>query len=138
MALRPVSIQAAAVLPDSNFYISRARAGVDPFHELHAHADDWEFATCGRVLIEVCRGRRDPNVRRRLQEQFSIMRFIATGNSAWEAAAQLAWTLDRKGIVLPAPNLLIAACALQANAAVLTTDVHFRLIPGLRVLTRLD
>lgn len=68
VALRPVSIQAAAVRPDSNFYISRARAGVDPFHELHAHADDWDFATCGQVLIEVCRGRRDPNVRRRFRQ----------------------------------------------------------------------
>jgi predicted nucleic acid-binding protein len=129
---------AAAVLPDSNFYISRARAGADPFLELHAHADDWEFATCGMVLVEVCRGRRDPNVLRRFQEQFSIMLFIATGNSVWEEAARLAWTLDRKGVVLPAPDLLIAACALQANAAVLTTDLHFKQIPGLRVLTRLE
>lgn len=128
----------AAVLPDSNFYISRARAGVDPFIELHAQADDWEFATCGMVLVEVCRGRRDPSVRRRFQEQFSIMLFIATGNSVWEEAARLAWTLDRQGVVLPAPDLLIAACALQANAAVLTTDLHFKQIPGLRVLTRLD
>ena len=128
----------AAVLPDSNFYISRARAGIDPFHELHAHVDDWEFATCGMVLVEVCRGRRDPKVLRRFREQLSIMQFIPTGNSAWEEATRLAWTLDRKGIVLPAPDLLIAACALQADAAVLTTDEHFRLIPGLRVLTRLD
>lgn len=129
---------AAAVLPDSNFYISRARAGIDPFRELLAHADDWEFVTCGMVLIEVCRGRRDLRVLRRFQEQFSIMLFIATGSSAWEQAARLAWTLDRKGIVLPAPDLLIASCALQANAAVLTTDLHFKRIPGLRVLTRLD
>ena len=128
---------AAAVLPDSNFYISRARAGIDPFLELHAHVGDWEFATCGMVFVEVCRGRRDPNVLRRFREQFSIMQFIPTGNSAWEIAARLAWTLDRKGLVLPAPDLLIAACALQADAAVLTTDVHFRQIPGLRVLTRL-
>ncbi|MBI3886114.1 MAG: PIN domain-containing protein [Opitutae bacterium] len=129
---------AAAVLPDSNFYLSRARAGVDPFIELHARADEWEFATCGMVLVEVCRGRRDPKVLRRFQEQFSIMLFIATGNSVWEEAARLAWTLDRQGVVLPAPDLLIAACALQANAAVLTTDLHFKQIPGLRVLARLD
>lgn len=129
---------AAAVLPDSNFYISRARLGVDPFQELHAHADEWDFATCGMVVVEVCRGRRDPNVLRRFREQFSIMRFVATGNSAWEEVARLAWTLDRQGIMLPAPDLLIAACALQVNAAVLTTDRHFKQIPGLRVLTRLD
>lgn len=129
---------ADAVLPDSNFYISRLRAGLDPFREISAHVETREFATCGMVLVEVCRGLRDPLVLRRFQEKFSIMLFIATGNSAWAEAARLAWTLDRKGVVLPASGLLIAACALQVNAAVLTTDLHFKQIPGLRVLTRLD
>jgi len=45
--------------------------------------------------------------------------------------------LDRQGIVLPAPDLIIAACALQADAAVLTADAHFRMIPGLDVLESL-
>ncbi len=129
---------AAVVLPDSNFYISRLRAGLDPFQVLATHCDHHEFTTCGMVIMEVCRGLRDPRVLRRFQEHYSIMLYLPTGNAAWEEAARLAWTLDRKGIVLPAPDLLIAACALQADAAVLTTDTHFRQIPGLRVLTRLD
>jgi len=121
-------------LPDSNFYISRARAGIDPFVELAAHADQWEFATCGMVVLEVCRGRSDPGLLKRFQERFAIMLYVAVGNSVWERAGQLAWALDRKGIVLPAPDLLIAACALQAKAAVLTFDAHFQAIPGLRVI----
>lgn len=122
------------VLPDSNFYINRARAGLDPFLELAAHADEWDFATCGMVVLEVCRGRRDPVVHQRFRERFAIMPYISTGSSVWERAGQLAWALDRKGIVLPAPDLLIAACALQAKAAVLTFDAHFQAIPGLRVV----
>jgi predicted nucleic acid-binding protein len=125
------------VLPDSNFYINRARGGFDPFAELSAHTDDWEFATCGMVVVEVCRGRRDPILLKRFQERFAIMLYVATGNSVWERAGQLAWALDRQGIVLPAPDLLIAACALQAKAAVLTADAHFHAIPGLRVLDSL-
>ncbi len=121
-------------LPDSSFYISRARAGIDPFSELAAHADGWEFATCGMVMLEVCRGRSDPRLRKRFQERFAIMLYVAAGNSVWERAGQLAWALDRKGVVLPAPDLLIAACALQAKAAVLTFDAHFHEIPGLRVI----
>ena len=126
------------VLPDSNFYINRARAGLDPFVELASHADTWEFATCGMVVLEVCRGRRDPKVLQRFQERFAIMLYVAAGSSVWERAGQLAWALDRQGIVLPAQDLLIAACALQAKAAVLTADGHFQEIPGLRVLDRLD
>jgi hypothetical protein len=122
------------VLPDSNFFINRARAGVDPFVELAACADEWEFATCGMVVVEVCRGRRDPAVFQRFRERFSVMIYVSTGSLVWERAAQLAWSLDRRGIVLPAPDLLIAACALQADATVLTADGHFQEIPGLRVI----
>jgi predicted nucleic acid-binding protein len=122
------------VLPDSNFFINRARAGVDPFVELAACADEREFATCGMVVVEVCRGRRDPVLFRRFRERFAVMVYLPTGSSLWERAAQLAWSLDRRGIVLPAPDLLIAACALQADATVLTADAHFPAIPGLRVI----
>jgi predicted nucleic acid-binding protein len=121
------------VLPDSNYYISRARAGIDPFVELALHADDFEFATCGMVVLEVCRGRSNPHLLQRFHERFSIMPFIPAGASVWERATQLAWSLDRRGVVLPATDLLIAACALQARAAVLTADAHFSQVPGLTV-----
>ena len=126
------------VLPDSNFFISRARRGIDPFIELAEHADQWDFATCGMVVVEVCRGRTNPTLLRRFQERFAVMLYVATGSSVWERTAQLAWSLDRKGLVLPSSDLLIAACALQTGAAVLTADGHFDIIPGLRVLSRLS
>jgi len=128
---------AGLVLPDSNFYINSARAGLDPFQELAARTDEWEFATCGMIVLEVCRGRREPTILQRFRERFSIMLYLPMGSSVWERATQLAWSLDRKGVVLPAPDLLIAACALQSNAAVLTADAHFHEIPGLRVLEQL-
>jgi predicted nucleic acid-binding protein len=55
----------------------------------------------------------------------------------WERTGQLAWALDRKRIVLPVSDLLIAACAMHVKAAVLTLDAHFQEIPGLRVLDTL-
>jgi predicted nucleic acid-binding protein len=125
------------VLPDSSYFITRAREGVDPFQELRAHADEWEFATCGLVLMEVCRGRRDPHVYRRFRERFAVMIFVPATSATWERATQLGWSLDRQGIVIPATDIFIAASALQADAAVLTFDTHFHQIPGLRVTDRL-
>jgi predicted nucleic acid-binding protein len=125
------------ILPDSNIYIGAVRAGRDPFRQFASALDEWEFATCGMVMLEVCRGLRDPAVLQRFRERFAVMVYLATGSSMWERAAQLAWSLDRRGIVLPAPDLLIAACALQADAAVLTADAHFQEIPGLRVIDHL-
>jgi predicted nucleic acid-binding protein len=87
--------------------------------------------------MEVCRGRREPSVYQRFRERFAVMIFIPASSSTWERATQLAWSLDRQGIVIPATDLLIATCALQVGAAVLTYDAHFRHIPGLEVIDRL-
>ena len=128
------------ILPDSNIYIGAVRAGRDPFKEFAAGIDDrdWEFATCGMVMLEVCRGQRDPNLLKRFRERFAVMIFIPTTNQIWERATQLAWSLDRQGRVLPAQDILIAAHALQTNALVLTHDAHFQEIPGLRVSDSLE
>jgi predicted nucleic acid-binding protein len=123
------------VLPDSNIYIGAVRAGRDPFRQFASTLEEWEYVTCGMVVLEVCRGLRDPAVLQRFRERFAVMLYVA--NSVWERTAQLAWSLDRRGIVLPAQDLLIATCALQADAAVLTADAHFQEIPGLRVIDHL-
>ncbi|MSU48135.1 MAG: PIN domain-containing protein [Opitutus sp.] len=128
------------ILPDSNIYISAVRAGRDPFQQFAVGIDDrdWEFATCGMVMLEVCRGQRDPNLLKRYRERFAVMIFIPTTNQIWERATQLGWALDRQGRVLPAQDILIAACALQAGASVLTADAHFQSIPGLKVMASLE
>lgn len=125
------------VLPDSSYFISCARAGVDPFKELRGHSDEWEFATCGIVVLEVCRGRRDPSLYQRFLERFAVMIFVPSSNAIWERATQLAWGMHRQGIVIPATDILIAATALHVDATVLTSDAHFRQVPGLEVLDRL-
>lgn len=124
------------ILPDSNFYIGALRAGTDPFLSFASGIaeHDWEFATCGMIALEVCRGLRDPNTLQR----FGVMIFLPTTNQIWERATQLAWALDRQGRILPAQDILIAAHALQADATVLTRDAHFSSIPGLRVIARLE
>lgn len=125
------------ILPDSNIYIGAIRAGTDPFRDFSPEIEEREFATCGMVVAEVCRGVRDPNLLRRLRERFAVMIYIPTSNQVWDRATHLAWSLDRQGIVLPTQDLVIAACALQARAAVLTLDAHFQKIPGLEVIASL-
>lgn len=128
---------ASLILPDSNFYINSARAGRDPFQEMLAHADQCEFATCGMVVLEVCRGRTLPHIYERFRDRFAVMIYIQITTQIWERATQLAWALDRRGTTLPAQDLLIAATALQAGATVLTHDKHFQDIPGLNVTDHL-
>lgn len=129
---------ATLVLPDSNIYIDAVRAGIDPFQQFSGFLEDWEFATCGMVVLEVCRGLREPVRLRRFRERFAVMIYLQATSQIWERATQLAWALDRKGIVLPSQDHFIAACALQTGATVLTRDAHFRHVPGLDVRERLD
>ena len=125
------------VLIDSNFYITHLRAGRNPFRELAAAGEEWELFTCGMVMLEVLRGVRDPRQRAKMEISFSLMNFIPASNPVWTKAQHLAWELDRRGIIIPAQDHLIAACALQADITVLTADARFRRVPGLTVLERL-
>ncbi|MCC6414881.1 MAG: PIN domain-containing protein [Opitutaceae bacterium] len=125
------------ILPDSNIYIGAARSRLDPFELFSRHLDTCEFATCGMVMLEVCRGLRDAGLLRHFRERFAVMIFLPTTNAIWERAQQLAWSLDRQGVTLPAQDHIIAACALQAGATVLTHDQHFWSIPGLKVTDQL-
>jgi hypothetical protein len=58
---------------------------------------------------------------------------ISTTSAVWHSATELAWELDRKGIVLPLPDLVVAACALSMEATVITIDTHFAKIPKLKI-----
>jgi predicted nucleic acid-binding protein len=65
------------------------------------------------------------------------MMFIPSTSTVWERAWRLGWEMDRAGRVIPGQDLVIAAHALYAGAAVLTADHHFHQIPGLVVLDQL-
>lgn len=128
---------AGNVLVDSSFYIDRLRAGIDPFAEFGEHMDTCDFFTCGVVRTEVLRGVKHKNTHRRMSELMDCMFYVPTSNSVWERAERLAWELDRQGRVVQVTDLVIAVCALEADATVLTFDSDFGNIPGLRTLRRL-
>ncbi|MDQ5980285.1 MAG: hypothetical protein QG602_3261 [Verrucomicrobiota bacterium] len=129
---------AGAVLVDSSWFITLQRSGEDPFLVLGAHADDHEFLTCGMVLMEVLRGIHAPRLAQRYREALGVMVCIPTTSRVWDRSTQIALALDRRGTPIPPQDSLIAAHALQANASVLTLDLHFQQIPGLSVLTTLE
>lgn len=125
------------VIADSSFYIQALRAKRQPFLEMERLSDRVEWATTGMVVLEVCRGLREPSLRDAFEERYSTMVYLPTSNAVWERATRLAWTLDRKGWIIPAQDILIAAACLNLGARLLTHDVHFSGIPGLAVVSAL-
>jgi len=87
-----------------------------------------EWATIGMVVLEVCRGLRDPAVRERFAARYSTMIYLPTPNGVWEYAAEMAWTLDRRGSVIPAQDIVIAAVCLSRGARLLTPEIPGRII----------
>lgn len=126
------------VVADSSFYIHALRSKRQPFLEMERLAGDVEWATTGMVMLEVCRGLRDPKMRDRFTERYSTMIYLPTTNAVWERAVHLAWTLDRRGRILPAQDIVIAAACLSGGAGLLTHDAHFTEVPGLAVFNSLE
>ncbi len=126
------------VLVDSSFYIDRLRAGRDPLAELTECADDFDFVTCGVVMTEVLRGLKHKNAHARMEDYLGCMLYVPTLNHVWERVHRLAWELDRTGKIMQVTDLLIAASALEVDAAVLSLDSDFLRVPGLRVLRSLS
>ncbi len=119
------------VLVDSSVFIHLLRRDVDPVVALQEEFNSLDLVTCGIVKVEVLRGVKNPKVRERLEDLMAILQFVPSDNALWDAATDLAWTMDRAGQVIPATDILIAVSAQRVGASVLTLDHHFATIPRL-------
>jgi predicted nucleic acid-binding protein len=121
------------MLVDSTIYIDLLRRGEDILYVLKPSLLGGQLFVCGVIRMEVLRGIRSRGMRDELSDFFDVMTEVPTDTRIWREATNLAWTLDRRGTVLPLTDLVIASCALAVGTAVVTTDPHFSRIPGLKV-----
>ncbi len=121
------------MLVDSTIYIDLLRRGEDILYVLKPSLLSGQLFVCGVIRMEVLRGIRSRGMRDELSDFFDLMTEVPTDTRIWREATNLAWTLDRRRVVLPLTDLVIASCALAVRTAVVTTDPHFWRIPGLKV-----
>ncbi|MEX1049820.1 MAG: PIN domain-containing protein [Akkermansiaceae bacterium] len=124
------------VLIDSNVYIDLLKMRKDPVATLYewGEARDRNLAICGMIRVEVLRGLKLLKVYHSISAIMDVMINLPSDNRMWTDATELAWSLDRKGIIIPGADAVIAASALRHGAAVMTSDAHFSKIEGLRVI----
>lgn len=120
-------------LVDSSALIDWIRCGQNPVRILRPFVAAGHLVSCGMVRVEVIRGIVKPSVKDEMSGLFDAIPEVPLTPAMWAKVTDLGWTLDRKGIILPASDLVIGACALEAKACVISTDSHFTDIPGLRV-----
>jgi predicted nucleic acid-binding protein len=123
---------------DSSYYITLLRQGADPLAELKRYEHRRDIAVNGVICAEVLRGRVDANVRDRYLRAFSVARYLSLTPRGWQRVAQLAWELDRRGEIIPLPDIIIGVTALEHGAAVLTFDRHYQKIPGVVAVSDLE
>jgi predicted nucleic acid-binding protein len=129
---------ASAVLADSSYYIRLLRQRQDPLRSLAAAATMRDLAVCGVVRCEVGRALRGQRVRDQFRACWDVMINVPTDNRLWNEVEQTLWELDRRGLILPLTDVVIACCAKRIDAAVLTFDNHFQQIPRIRAIERLE
>jgi len=123
------------VMVDANVYIDLLRAKQDAVDVLYRWAGERNLAVCGMIRLEVLRGVKSLKLLTRLSAFMDVMCNVPSNSSLWSEAADLGWKMDRQGITIPGPDLVIAASARRLGAAVLTSDAHFNRVEGLRVIT---
>ncbi|MBC8127338.1 MAG: PIN domain-containing protein [Gloeobacteraceae cyanobacterium ES-bin-144] len=122
------------VMVDANVYIDLLKSRQDAVDVLYRWADDRNLALCGMIRLEVLRGVKSLKLLTKLSAFMDLMINVPSDNRLWSEATDLAWNLDRKGIVIPGADAVIAASALRLGAVVMTSDAHFSRIEGLRVI----
>ena len=120
------------LLVDSCMYIQWLRNKEYPEQVLKSWLLTCDVATCGLIRLEVLRGVTVPALHARLTRLFDVLVEVPLTSGLLHKAAEMAWKLDRSGKVLSLPDLIIAQCALDRDATLVSLDEHFRHIPGLK------
>ena len=81
--------------------------------------------TCWVVMAELLIGARDERGFTQLFETLRALPEIPVTDRVWEAAARLGYTLRRRGVTVPLPDLVIAQAAITCDLTLWHVDDHF-------------
>lgn len=114
-------------LLDTSAWITAFRGPISPGEKdfLQATIVTGDAATCPAVILELTQGCRTETERNQLGEEMASLKFMEIDDGIWRLAYDLGFSLRRKGLTVPAIDLLVAATALAHGCAVVHNDKHF-------------
>lgn len=115
------------VLIDTSAWIEAIRSGGDPDTALAVRraVSAERAAVCDIVLVELWNGARSGTDQRTIREIESTIDRLPISDQVWSDAAALARAARAKGVSVPTPDLVVAACARRHGAGLLHRDAHF-------------
>jgi len=116
------------ILIDTSAWVAFFRGHEPLASRVDAALDADEAALCGPVITEIRRGLVRPKDQRQVIPLLASCHLVPTPPDLWVAAGDLGSALRRKGVTVKTLDLLIAVCALQSGATILTSDSDFALM----------
>lgn len=86
------------------------------------------IAIVGPVMVELIQGCRDEREKEKLEQALQGLRRLPISETDWDQAAQLAFTLRRRGVTVSAMDALIATAAMSHRCSLLHQDQDFERI----------
>lgn len=120
------------VLVDTCMWIDFFRKDTTTAQALVGLVQDGRAVVAGVVIYELMQGIRSDKERSTIKGVLSGLDYAEMSPEVWEAAADLARTLKRKGQTIPMSDILLGAIAITYKLSVFTIDSHFDTIPGLK------
>jgi predicted nucleic acid-binding protein len=115
------------ILVDTSAWIVSFRSGCEPeareFLSQKVTAD--QAATSPLIILELIQGCKTVKERDRLRLQLESLQILELENAVWERAYSLGFDLRRKGLTIPAIDILIISLALEHDCLLLHFDRHF-------------
>lgn len=87
-----------------------------------------QVAVNGIIQVEILAFAATPTDRERLEGDFRAFHWLDIGRPDYERAAEIGYGLRRKGLTVPATDLIVGASAMQAGAELYHVDRHYDVI----------
>ena len=88
----------------------------------------------GIILAELLQGAKTHAEFNLLRNNLKVLPLLKETDKIWEKVGKLSFDLQRKGIVIPLSDCLIAVLAQENNCQVFTLDNHFTYVPQLEIV----
>ena len=88
----------------------------------------------GIILAELLQGAKTHAEFNLLRKNLKVLPLLKETDKTWEKVGKLSFDLQRKGIVIPLSDCLIAVLAQENNCQMFTLDKHFTYVPQLEIV----
>lgn len=118
------------ILIDSSIWIKSFRGELDKGSlKLISNAiEDSNCVILPQIIMELLQGAKNPKEYSALKKQFESLIVDYVAEVDWEKIYSLAYSLRRKGYIIPTIDILIASRAIEKKYFLLHCDKHFQII----------